>query len=231
VEFLFVMLRQAVERILDGEVDVWSTAWRTLRLALESTALALAAGLPLGVWLGEARTRGRRAGVIVANAGLGLPPVVIGIFLAISLYPASPLGDLELLYTLTAAIIAQALLALPIVVALTASAVAGLPAGLLEQARAFGAPPWQRRLLALREARVGVLAAVIAALLSALAEVGAVVIVGGNMRGDTNTLASTVLLDLSAADAAGATANVLILLVLVLLVGGLLTIVQQRAAP
>jgi tungstate transport system permease protein len=155
---------------------------------------------------------------------------VLGIFLAISLYPASPLGDLELLYTLTAAIVAQALLALPIVIALTASAVEGLPAGLLDQARAFGAPRWRRRVLAVREARVGVLAAIIAALLSALAEVGAVVIVGGNIRGDTNTLASTVLLDLAASDPAGATAIVLILLVLVLFVGGLLTIVQQRAA-
>lgn len=230
MEFVFVMLRQALERIVDGDVAVWSTVWRTLRLALESTALALAIGLPIGVWLGEARTRGRRAGVVLANAGLGLPPVVLGIFLAISLYPASPLGDLELLYTLTAVIIAQALLALPIVIALTASAVAGLPVGLLEQARAFGAPRWRRRILAVREARVGVLAAMMAALLSALAEVGAVVIVGGNIRGDTNTLASTVLLDLSAADSAGATANVLILLVLVLIVGGLLTVVQQRAA-
>ena len=86
---------------------------------------------------------------------------------------------------------------------MTAAAVAGLPAGLLDQARAFGASRRAAGVLALREARVGVIAAVIAALLSALAEVGAVVIVGGNMRGRTNTLASTVLLDLAASDPAG----------------------------
>ena len=71
---------------------MWTTIWRTLRLASTSTALALAVGLPLGVWLGEARTRGRRAGLVVANAGLGLPPVVLGVFLARGALPASPLG-------------------------------------------------------------------------------------------------------------------------------------------
>jgi tungstate transport system permease protein len=230
MEFVFVMLRHGLERIFSGDAMVFATVWRTLRLAVESTALAMVVGLPLGLWLGEAGTRVRRVGVIVANAGLGLPPVVLGVYLALAFYPASPLGRFQLLNTLTAVIIAQALLALPIVVALTSSAVSGLPRGLLDQARAFGAPRWQVGLLALREARVGVLAALIAALLSALAEVGAVVIVGGNLRGQTNTLASTVLLDLSAADAAGATANVLVLLTLVLLVGGALTLVQQRAA-
>jgi tungstate transport system permease protein len=230
MEFVGAMLHQAIDRILYGEVDLWSTAWRTLRLALESTFLALSIGLPIGVWLGEAATRIRRLGVVVANAGLGLPPVVLGVFLALALYPRSPLGRFELMDTLNAAIIAQTLLALPIVVALTAAAVAGLPSGLLDQARAFGASGTRRRVLALREARVGVIAAVIGALLSALAEVGAVVIVGGNVRGQTNTLASTVLLDLSAGDPAAATANVLILLTLVLMVGGMLTIVQQRAA-
>jgi tungstate transport system permease protein len=229
VEFVLQMLGQAVDRIASGDFVVWSTVWRTLRLALESTALALLLGLPLGVLLGEASTRTRRLGVVVANAGLGLPPVVLGIFLALTLYPPGPLGRLELINTLTAAIVAQALLALPIVVALTAAAVHGLPAGLLAQARAFGANWPRRAILALREARVGVLAAVIAALLSALAEVGAVVIVGGNTRGATNTLASTVLLDLAASDPAGATANILVLLALVALIGGGLTVLQQRA--
>ena len=231
MEFLLQMVSQALERIWSGDADVWSTVWRTLRLALESTLIALVLGLPVGVWLGEARTRGRRIGIVLANAGLGLPPVVLGVFLALALYPSSPLGGLELLDTLTAAVIAQALLALPIVIAITAAAVGGLPAGLLDQARAFGASRVRRGALAVREARVGVLAAVIAALLSALAEVGAVVIVGGNQRGSTNTLASTILLDLSAADPVGATADVLVLLALVAVVGGLLTIVQQRAAP
>jgi tungstate transport system permease protein len=229
MEFVLQMIGQGIDRIASGDVEVWSTGWRTLRVALESTAIALVLGLPIGVWLGEARTRGRQFGLVIANAGLGLPPVVLGVFLALALYPGSPLGRLELTSTLTAVIIAQVLLALPIVVAITAAAVAGLPRGLLDQARAFGASRWRRGALAVREARVGVLTAVMAGLLSALAEVGAVIIVGGNIRGDTNTLASTVVLDLAAGNPASATANVLLLLTLVLIVGGLLTLVQQRA--
>jgi len=230
MEFLVNMLGQAVERIADGDGAIWSTTLRTLRFALESTLFALALGLPLGFWLGEARTRPRRAGTVLANAGLGLPPVVLGVFLALLLLPTSPLGRLQWTSTLPAVILAQTLLALPIVVALTAAAVAQLPAGLLDQARAYGASGARRSLLALREARVGVLAAVIAAFGSALAEVGAVVIVGGNIRGRTDTLASAVLLDLSAGDPAGATAHVLVLLGLVLLAGAVLTVVQQWAA-
>ena len=230
MEFVANMIAQALQRIAEGDAAVWSTAWRTIRLAVESTAFALALGLPAGVWLGEARTRPRRAGMVVANAGLGLPPVVLGVFLALILLPSSLLGPLAWTSTLQGVILAQTLLALPIVVALTAAAVAQLPAGLLDQARAYGASGPRRALLALREARVGVLAATMAALGSALAEVGAVVIVGGNLRGQTDTLASAVLLDLSAGDPAGATAHVLVLVGLVLLVGAVLTVVQQRVA-
>ncbi|WP_028067461.1 ABC transporter permease [Solirubrobacter soli] len=230
MEFIFVMFRQALERIFTGDIDVWTTLVRTLELALASTALALLIGLPIAVWLTERPTTVRRAGIVMANAGLGLPPVVLGIYLAVSFYPASPLGRLELTNTMTAMVIAQAMLALPIVIAISAAAIAGLPFGLIDQARAFGASRGARGVLAVREARVGIFAAVMAALLSALAEVGAVILVGGNIEGHTNTLASTVLLDLSASDPAGATANVLVLLLLVLVVGAALTFAQQRAA-
>ena len=84
MEFIFVMVRQALEQIFSGDVDVWTTVWRTLRLAFASTALALVIGLPIAVWLAEASTRARRAGIVVANAGLGLPPVVLGVYLAVA---------------------------------------------------------------------------------------------------------------------------------------------------
>ncbi|MEA2300814.1 MAG: tungstate transport system permease protein [Solirubrobacteraceae bacterium] len=222
------MLRQAGERIGTGDAALVAITWRTVRLAVESTAIALVIGLPVAHLIAGGATRARRVGLMVANAGLGLPPVVLGIYLALVLLPASPLGDLNWTYTLTAIVVAQTLLALPILVALTASAIRSLPGGLLEQARAFGASGPQRAVLALREARIGVIAAVIVALGSAVAEVGAVVIVGGNVRGQTNTLASTVLLDLAAGDAAGATADVLVLLLLVLVLGAGLTVVQHR---
>ncbi len=230
MEFLVQMIGQAVDRIVHGDPTLLATTWRTLWLAFLSTAIALLLGAPLGLLLGEGRTRARRGAVVLANAGLGLPPVVLGVYLALLLLPGSPLGGLRWTYTLPALVLAQTLLAFPLVVALVAAAVRTLPDGLLEQSRAFGASRARQAGLALREARIGVLTAVIAALGSAVAEVGAVVIVGGNVRGQTNTLASTVLLDLSAADPVGATADVLILLVVVLVLGGILTVVQQRGA-
>lgn len=222
------MLQQGFDRLITGDADLWATTWRTLRLAFGATAVALVAGLPLGVALGSARPRLRRPGFVLANAGLGLPPVVLGVFLALLLL-SPPLGPLGLTSTLLGVFFAQVLLALPIVVALTAGAVAALPEGLLVQARAYGAGRAERGLLALREARIGVLAAVIAALGSAVAEIGAVVIVGGNVRDRTNTLASTVLLDLDRGDPAGATADIIVLLLVVVVLGAVLTAVQQRA--
>jgi tungstate transport system permease protein len=228
VRFVLELLAQAFDRVAHGDAALVATAWRTLWVAFASTALALGLGLPLGLLLADARSRGRRAALVAANAGLGLPPVVLGIYLALLLLPGSPLGVLAWTNTLDAVVLAQTLLALPLVTALTAAAVHALPAGLLDQARAYGARRGQLALLALREARVGVLAAVIAALGSAVAEVGAVVIVGGNIRDQTNTLASTVLLDLSAGDPAGATADALVLLAIVLALGLVLTVAQQR---
>jgi tungstate transport system permease protein len=228
MRFVLEMFEQAFQRIGDADATLLGTTWRTLRLAFGATGVALLVGLPLGVAIAQARPRRRRAGFVLANAGLGLPPVVLGVFLALVLLPGSPLGTLQLTNTLWGVFLAQVLLALPIVVALTAAAVAGLPEGLLEQARAFGAGWWPRAALALREAWVGVVVAVIAALGSAVAEVGAVVIVGGNIRGQTDTLASAVLLDLSAGDPAGATADIIVLLAIVAALGVVLTLVQQR---
>lgn len=228
MSFLWEMVSQAVERLASGDAHLLGVTLRTLWLAFASTAVALAVGLPLGVLLGEAATRARLVGAAIANAGLGLPPVVLGVFLALALLPGSVLGGLNWTSTLWAVLLAQVLLALPIVTALTASAVAALPPGLLEQARAFRASRPARVVLAVREARIAVTAAAMAALGSAVAEVGAVVIVGGNIRGQTNTLASTILLDLAAGDPVGATADVIVLLALIVILGGVLTVVQQR---
>ena len=162
-------------------------------MAFWSTLLALAAGLPLGLLLGLARFRGRGSALALVNAGMGLPPVIVGLVVALLLFRGAPLGGLNLLYTLNGVILAQAVLAFPIVAALTAAAVQSLPQGLIDQARAFGASRTAVAVLALREARVGVLAATIAAVGSAFAEVGAVVLVGGNIDGQTQTLASAVL--------------------------------------
>jgi tungstate transport system permease protein len=226
--FLLDGLRQAVDLLLHGDREILEIVGVTLRLALWSTLLALAIGLPVGLALGLGRFRGRRVALALVNAGLGLPPVVVGLVVALLLFRGAPLGGLELLYTLNGVILAQTLLALPLVAALTAAAVQALPGGLLEQARAFGASRTQVAALALREARIGVLAATIAAMGSAFAEVGAVVLVGGNIDGETQTLASAVLVRVSAGEYGRAIALGTILLGLILLLSAGLTLAQQH---
>jgi tungstate transport system permease protein len=228
VDFLWDGLRQAVDLLVSGDHQVLDIVGVTLRMAFWSTLLALAAGLPLGLLLGLARFPGRGAALTLVNAGMGLPPVIVGLVVALLLFRGAPLGGLNLLYTLNGVILAQTVLALPIVAALTASAVQSLPEGLLDQARAFGASRTAVAALALREARVGVLAATIAAAGSAFAEVGAVVLVGGNIEGQTQTLASSVLVRVSAGEYGTAIALGILLLGLVLLLASALTALQQR---
>jgi tungstate transport system permease protein len=228
VTFLLDGLRQAAELLARGDHDILVVVGTTLRLAFWSTLLALALGLPIGLALGLGRFRGRRAGLAVANAGMGLPPVVVGLVVALLLFRGAPLGGLNLLYTFEGMVVAQTLLGLPVVAALTAAAVLALPGGLLEQARAFGASRTQVAVLALREVRVGVLAATIAAMGSAFAEVGAIVLVGGNLEGETQTLASAVLVRVSAGEYGRAIALGTILLGLVLVLAAGLTLAQQH---
>jgi tungstate transport system permease protein len=230
VEFLWDGLREAIDLLFSGDDRVFDIVATTLRMAFWSTLIALAAGLPAGLALGLTRFRGRGAALTLVNAGMGLPPVIVGLVVALLLFRGAPLGGLNLLYTLDGVILAQAVLAFPIVAALTASAVQSLPSGLIEQARAFGASRTAVAVLALREARVGVLAATIAAAGSAFAEVGAVVLVGGNIQGQTQTLASAVLVRVSAGEYGTAIALGILLLGLVLLLAAALTAIQQRQA-
>ena len=230
MEFLWDGVRQAIDLLLGGDDRVFDVVATTLRMAFWSTLIALAAGLPVGLALGVARFRGRGTALAVVNAGMGLPPVIVGLVVALLLFRGAPLGGLDLLYTLDGVILAQALLAFPVVAALTASAVQSLPPGLIEQARAFGASRTAIAALALREARVGVLAATIAAAGSAFAEVGAVVLVGGNIEGQTQTLASAVLVRVSAGEYGTAIALGILLLGLVLILAAALTALQQREA-
>jgi tungstate transport system permease protein len=231
VEFLWDGVEQAFDLLSHGDDEVLGIVGVTLRMAFLSTLLALALGLPAGLALGLGRFRGRGTALSLANAGMGLPPVLVGLVVALLLFRGAPLGGLNLLYTLDGVILAQAVLALPIVVALTAAAVQSLPDALLDQARAFGASRTAVATLALREARVGVLAATIAAVGSAFAEVGAVVLVGGNVEGETQTLASALLVRVSAGEYGRAIALGIVLLGLVLVLAALLTVVQQRRPP
>ena len=225
--FIWRGLRQAWHLIVTGDPNLRHLTWITLDLAIVATVVAVAIGLPLGLALGLGRFRGRQAGIILANAGLGLPPVMVGLILALLMFPAAPLGRFHLLFTLHGVYIAQSLLSFPIIVALSCSAVRAVPSGLIEQARAFDAGRLQIWALAVREARVGILTAVIAAVGSALSEVGAVVLVGGNIYGNDQTLASATIFAVDQAQFGYAMAIGIILLGLILVVAAVLTLIQQ----
>jgi tungstate transport system permease protein len=227
-------LRQALELIAHGDSQVVATTLRTLRVALEATAIAALIGLPAGCALGIGRFRGRHTLLALSNAATRVPPVAVGQLLWLLMFPHSrwgggPLGGLGWLYTQNAVILAQTLLAIPIVTALTASAVQQLPGGLLDQARAFGASPWRRSVLALREARTGVLAAIIAAMGVAISAVGAILVVGTALA--QSTLASAAVTRWNSnPDDPHAVAYGTVLLGLFFFLAAALTHLQQRRA-
>ena len=228
--YLWDQLRRAFPLIIHGNDYILSVTWVTVRVALISTAVALVLGLPIGVALGLGRFRGRRTLQILANASMALPPVLVGVGVLLVLLPRGLFGSLQIAFTLKGVYVAQAVLALPYIVALTPAALQGVPPGLLAQARALGAGRLEVALLALREARIGVLAAVIAALASTLSEVAAVIIVGGNVQNYDQTLASSIVAQINDFDNIPyALAIGIVLLALIVLLIGTLTVLQRRA--
>ncbi len=227
--FLWAQLRHAVPLIWGGHGYILTLAWVTVKLALIATAIASVIGIPLGCAIGLGRFRGRRIVHALANASLAVPSVIVGVLVLVLLLPTGALGSLRIAFTLQGVYVAQTLLALPYTVALTAAAVTGLPPGLLDQARALGADRLQLAALALREARIGVVAAIIAALGVALSEVGAVVIVGGNIENHDQTLASAVLQQTTDyTNYPYAVAIGIVLLALIVVLMGALTVLGQR---
>lgn len=200
---------------------------RTLVVCGSALAAALALGLPLGVWLGRSRFHGRVVGVSLVNAGMGAPPVVVGLVVSMLLWRSGPFGVLELMYTPTAMVIAQIAIALPLVVGITLAAVGALDADWEFQVRTLGVSPLRRWWLLLREIRLGVLAAVIAALGGILSEVGAVLAVGGNLEGETRVLTTAILMYTQMGEFGLALALAAVLLGITLMLAGILTVVQQ----
>jgi len=200
---------------------------RTLAICLGALALAVALGVPFGIWLGARRFPGRATLIALVNSGMGAPPVVVGLIVALLLWRSGPLGALGLMYSRTAMVIAQLLIALPLVVGITLAAVGALDEDWALQVRTLGVPRRYRAWLLLREIRMGLVAAVIAALGGILSEVGAVMMVGGNLEGETRVLTTAILMytQMGRFEIALALAGVLLSLMLAL--SGLLTWIQQ----
>jgi tungstate transport system permease protein len=225
--FIWQGVREAFSMLLHPTPDLLSIIRVTLELVLWATFLAMLIGLPIGVSLGLGRFRTRRVWLGLANGGLGLPPVVVGLFVALLLFHSGPFGGLHLIYTVRGMVLAQTILALPIVIALTASSVQAIDPALLQQAGALGASRWRLGGFALREARVGIFVAAMAAMGASLSEVGAVVLVGGNLEGETRTMAGAILTSLSGGYYAEGVALAIILLGLTFLLAAALTVVQH----
>lgn len=182
-----------------GELD--ADFWPVLRLsmAVSGTAILIASllGVPLGAWAGLTPFRGRAVFTVLVNTGMALPPVVVGLAIYLLLSRSGPLGGIGWLFTSQAMILAQIVLALPFVLGVTMGAVAAVPPELGLQARSLGASRWQERRAILREARRGVLLAVAAGFGRSVSEVGAVLMVGGNIEGQTRVLTTAIVLETS----------------------------------
>jgi tungstate transport system permease protein len=228
VKFIWQGFHEAWHLIITGDPTLRQVTIFTLKVAVISTVIGIVVGVPIGVAIGLGRFPGRRLALVFANAGLILPPVVVGLVLAVLMFPAAPLGRFHLLFTPRGVYLAQTCLAVPIVIALTCSAVRAVPPGLLAQARAFDAGTVQVWALAVRESRIGIITGVIAAVGSALSEVGAVVLVGGNVYGSDQTLASATIFAVDQAEFAYAIALGIILLGLILIVIAALTVLLHR---
>ncbi len=211
--------------------EVLGITWLSLRVAATSTGLALLAGIPLGMLIALARFPGRGLVISLVNTGMGLPPVVVGLFVSILLWRSGPLGGLELLYTPTAIVVAQFVIAAPIVTGLTLAAVQQIPPQFRLQMLALGASRRQLLWLLLREARLPMLAAVMAGFGGVISEIGASMMVGGNIRGQTRVLTTATVMETAKGSFDVAIALSLILLVVTFLVNYALTVLQQRRRP
>jgi len=200
---------------------------RTLVVCLTALVISLAVGLPIGIALGRRRFRGRVAAVSLINTGMGAPPVVVGLVVYFALQRNGPFGGLSWLYSLEAMVLAQVVIALPLVVGITLAAVGSLDEDWELQVRTLAVPTRWRLWLLLREIRLGLLAAVITALGGILSEVGAVMAVGGNLEGETRVLTTAILMYTQMGKLEEALGLGVILLGLMLMLAGLLTVVQQ----
>lgn len=202
--------------IIGGDAALWQIIGLSLRVTLSAVVIACLLGLPLGAVLALVRFPGRGAVIVLFNALMGLPPVVAGLVVYLLLSRSGPLGELALLFTPSAMILAQTLLILPIVVSLTRSVTEDLWTEYREQLRSLGASRLQAVPTLLWDGRVSLLTGVLAGFGRASAEVGAVLIVGGNIAGHTRTMTTAITLETSRGNLGLAVALGIILMALTL---------------
>ena len=230
MDLLVEGFRQALGLLLGADPEIVEVLLFSLQVSGTATALALALGVPAGAILALTRFPGRTLLVSAVNTGMGLPPVVVGLFVSLLFWRRGPLGALEVLYTPAAIVVAQAVIATPIVAGITLAAGQSVPARFRLQLLGLGASRLQALGWVLREARLPMLAAVMAGFGAVISEIGASLMVGGNIKGQTRTLTTAMVLETGKGNFDVAIALALLLLLLIFLVNWALTAVQQRRA-
>ncbi|MCC7023333.1 MAG: ABC transporter permease [Thermomicrobiales bacterium] len=221
-------LGEAARMLLGGDPDVWPVILLSLRVSLTATLVALLLGVPAGVALALSTFRGRPLAIGAVYAGMGLPPVVAGLVVSLFLWRSGPFGAAGLLYTPTAMIVAQAVIATPVVAGLTLTAVGALDPRYRLQLLSLGAGRLQTTWWLLREARMPLIAAVVAGFGAVISEVGAAMMVGGNIKGETRVLTTATVLEVGRGHFATAFALSFVLLGLTYLVTVALALLQRQ---
>lgn len=228
MDFLGEGFRRALALLLSGDAEVLGIALLTLKVAVIATSVACGIGLPLGYFLATRRFWGRRAALTAVNTALAFPTVVVGLLLYGLLSRHGPLGELGWLYTWQAIVVGDVLLALPIAAALSAAAVQSVDPRVRRTAETLGAGRWRTAWTVVREARFALAAVVTAAFGQVVAEIGAAMMLGGNIRGSTRTLTTAVALYTSQGDFGLAVALGLVLIAIALLVNVTLQVLQGK---
>lgn len=228
VELVWQGIVKAIYLLIQGDPEVLRITALTLKVSGTATAISVMIGVPLGVLLALSAFPGRKLAISLVNLGMGLPPVVVGLWVSLFLWRSGPLGFLQLQYTPSAMIIAQAIIASPIVTGFTIAAVGQLNPKIRLQILALGASRLQLLWLLVREARIGLLAAVMAGFGGVISEIGASQMVGGNIYGYTRVLTTATVMEVSKGNFDVAISLGIILLLLAYGVTFVLTILQQR---
>lgn len=228
MDLIWQGIAQAFQLLIHGDREMLNVAGLSLRVSLVATAISLVIGITAGTALGLARFTGKKLLMSLVNTGMGLPPVVVGLVVMIFLWRSGPLGDLKLIFTPTAMIIAQVIISLPIITGFTMASIQQLDPKLRLQIQALGASRFQMLWLVLKETRLPLLAAVMAGFGGIISEVGASQMVGANITGQTRVLTTAIVMEAGKGDFGLAIALSVILMIIVFLVNLVLTIIQQR---
>jgi len=221
---------EALQLLVQRDAEVEGIVVRTLLVSCVATLLAMLVGVPFGYLLARRRFPGRTVVLGLVNTGMGMPPVVAGLLVWLMLVRNGPFGSFELIYTVRAMAIAQFLIATPMVMGFTVASIQALPPGLPDLLKSLGASRARTVWLLAREARLGLLTAVMAGFGAVISEVGASMMVGGNLRGQTRILTTAIVTETSRGETERAIALGLILLALAFVVNLFLTRTQQARA-